>query len=80
LEKNLSYKMTEDDTFNRLRRSPIEDIIAIINQNNMKRHGSNQERFDSNLNLLRVHGWNSVEYEKEKNEYFRQWREENKSV
>jgi hypothetical protein len=51
--------MTEDDTFNRLRRTPIGEMIEIIQKSNIEAGVS----FERNIRLLRANGWNPDEYE-----------------
>ena len=53
--------MTEEDTFNRLRRTPIQEMILLHRQ---ERFITGEEPYSSlkNLDFARRHGWDWSEY------------------
>ena len=54
-----SLKMTEDDTFNRLRRTPVQDMRILLKEWSL----TSDDMSDASMTtLLQKHGWTQDEY------------------
>lgn len=57
----MNYSMTEEDTFNRLRRPSIHEMVSMYDKWMFDNYPENRDT-RKNLEFARVHNWDWLEY------------------